>query len=453
MRSSLRGSASLRSRRAHMRNKNVSSPKTPRLLARALLACALAAWAGASEAAAPRVERVVMVMRHGVRAPIVGEAPEGTRTRDPWPTWPVPAEHLTPRGARALQILGRSDRTWFAKLGVLPARGCPSRGQIRIWTNTAQRTISSGEAFAEGLAPGCDLPIGHRAAEEVDPLFEPLRAGVAPFDPAAAMASINAYTGGVDQLAARLKPELDELDRVLDCGAPGGCQPEHPSSVRPAPDGRGIELTGPIRDASGTAQVLLLQYVEGVSPSGPRWRGIEPSSLKRLGALHAALFDVFTRPPYMTARQAGPLARRVLDSLASPTAGVDVFMGHDTNVTALAAALGAPLAAPGYAIGDVPPGGALVLLRLVDDAGRRWIQIRYQTQSPDALRLESRLVSRPVIGAWGRGGDATSLDEFERRLSEAVSTDAPPPPARLTADPANGGHQGYDEAPSAPEAR
>ena len=177
----------------------MSRPRTPRRVAQVLIACALAAVTSASAAAATRVDRVVVVMRHGIRAPIVGEAPEGTRTGDPWPSWPVPAEHLTPHGARALQAVGRSDRAWLAKLGVLPAQGCPASGQVRIWTNTAQRTIASGEAFAEGLAPGCGLTVGHLAASEVDPLFEPLRAGVAPFDPAAAIASINANTGGVDR--------------------------------------------------------------------------------------------------------------------------------------------------------------------------------------------------------------------------------------------------------------
>lgn len=404
----------------------MSNPRAPRLFARALIACALVALASASAAAAPRVERVVIVMRHGIRAPIMGEAPEGTLTGAPWPTWPVPPEHLTPHGARTLEILGRSDRAWFAKLGVLPTRGCPTPGTVRIWTNTAQRTIASGEAFAEGLAPGCGLVIGRRPADEVDPLFEPLRAGVAPFDPAAAMASINAYTGGVDRLAARLEPELKALDRVLDCGATKVCQPRRPSGVRPSADRLGVDLSGPIRDASGTAQVLLLQYVEGLSPSPRRWRRIEPGSLKRLGALHAALFDVFTRPPYMTARQAGPLARRVLESLKTRSPGVDVFVGHDTNVTALAAALGAPLAARGYAVGDVPPGGALVLLGVVDAAGHRWVEVRYQTQSPKALRLASRRVARPVIGVWGRDPGAITLDEFDHRLSEAVRTDRPP---------------------------
>lgn len=400
----------------------MSSPRPQRRLAQALLACAVLAWAGASEARAPRVEHVVVVMRHGVRAPIVGEAPEGTLTGDPWPAWPVPPEHLTPRGAQALRALGRSDRAWFAKLGVLPARGCPKAGDVRIWTNTAQRTIASGQAFTEGLAPGCDLPIGHRQASEVDPLFEPLRAGVAPFDPAAAIASIQAYTGGVDRLAARLKPQLDELDGVLGCGAPKGCQPEHASGLKASGDGRGVDLSGPVRDASGTAQVLLLQYAEGLSPDGIRWKAVTPAALQRLGALHAALFDVFTRPPYMAARQAGPLGRRALDTLEHGPR-VDVLVGHDTNVTALAAALGVPLDAPGYAVGDVPPGGALVLMSLTDAAGRRTVRVYYRTQSPDALRNLSGDVTRREVALPGFAGPAP-LERFRRDLSAKLAAEA-----------------------------
>lgn len=402
-----------------------------RQAAQILLACATLAWAGASQAGPMRVERVAMVMRHGVRAPIVDEAPEDTQTGDPWPTWPVPPEHLTAHGAKALEVLGRSDRRWLVGLGVLPARGCPTQNQTRIWTNTAQRTIASGAAYAEGLAPGCALSVGHLRPDEIDPLFEPLRAGAAPFDPAAAMASIQAYTGGVDHLAARLQPELDELDNVLGCGDGRVCSPRRPSRVTSSADGRGIDLTGPVRDASGTAQVLLLQYVEGLSPSPSHWRTIKPKVLKRLGALHAALFDVFTRPPYMTARQAGPLGRRILEALEAPGHGLDVFVGHDTNVTALAAALGAPLDAPGYASGDVPPGGALIFARLADSAGNRSVRVYYQTQSPDALRQLSGRMSRRTIGVLGYGHRAIPFNEFKRRFGETIETAKAAPASTL----------------------
>lgn len=338
----------------------------------------------------PQVERVIALVRHGVRAPIPGEVPDGTRTAAPWPRWPVAPEQLTPHGAQALRIEGRLARRWLDSVGLLAHARCPRGDQLAIWTNTSARTIASGAALADGIAPGCAVTVGHRAAGEVDPLFEPLRAGAAPFDARAAIASIDAYTGGVEQLAARHRDLVAALDRVLGCGEPRGCSPLPPSALRPSADGRAIDLVGPIRNVSGTAQVLLLQYAEGL-PMDRGWSRIDAATLRRLGALHAALFDVFSRPPYMAARQAGPLAQRIAQRFTARDApAVELLVGHDTNVTALGAVLGVRVEAPGYATGDVAPGGALVLELLRARGGARFVRATYRTQSPTQLRRLAR---------------------------------------------------------------
>ncbi|MEI5687516.1 histidine-type phosphatase [Sphingomonas kyungheensis] len=384
----------------------------PRLLAAALLLIP------APLAAQPalRVERVVMLIRHGVRAPIDGEAPAGTRTAAPWPHWPVPAEHLTPHGAQALTLLAAADRAVLLADGLLPSDGCPAAGAIRIHSNTAERTIASGKAFARGLAPGCPLPVEHLSADRADPLFEPLRAGVTRFDAAAAVADIRRYTGGVDALARRHAADIAALDRLLGCGDPQGCSPMLPSRVTPSADGRGIDLTGPIRTTSGTAQVLLLQYAEGLALPG--WPPVDAAALQRVGALHAALFDVFTRPPYMAAHQSAALGRALLAALTdAEVPAVTVLVGHDTNVTALAAVLHVPLRAPGYAEGDVAPGGAIWLERVLDPAsGRRFVRASYRTQSPDTLRALSPAVDVTPLAIPGCAPDGCDLARFATML-------------------------------------
>lgn len=56
-------------------------------------------------------------------------------------------------------------------------------------------------------------------------------------------------------------------------------------------------------------------------------------------------------------------------------------MGHDTNVTALAAALDVDLSASGYATNDVPPGRAILIERLHDRrTGERFVRVSYRTQ-------------------------------------------------------------------------
>lgn len=332
-----------------------------------------------------RLERVVILMRHGVRAPLSGEVPSDTKTGQPWPTWPVAEGRLTRHGAAAMRVLARHDRHWLASLGL--AR-CPVAGTVRIWTNTAERTIASGEAYASGFAPGCSLTVGHLAGDQIDPLFEPLRAGATAFDPNEAIASIDRYTGGMAALAARHQTTIAVLNRILGCDGDQACSPDAPATLTPSADGRGVELTGPIRATSGIAQVLLLQEAEGMPRSAVGWGRADPATIKRIGTLHAALFDVFTRSPYMAAHQASVLGHHIIDTLeASGGPRLEILVGHDTNVTALGAAMNVDLDAPGFARNDVAPGGAIVFERWRDRrSGARFIRVFYRAQSLSALR-------------------------------------------------------------------
>ncbi|MEG3165253.1 histidine-type phosphatase [Sphingomonas sp. PB2P19] len=383
-----------------------------------------AAWVlvGSIAVAAPKqtlvVERAVLVMRHGIRAPLDGEVPAGTRTGAPWPTWPVAPSRITPHGARALEQVAAYDRQMLAARGLMKADGCAAR-EVRIRSNSSDRTIASGEAYAAGFAPGCSLAIEHRPVGTADPIFEPLRARVTAFDPAAAIVSINRETGGMAALVRRHATALARLDQVLDCSQPPReCLPAQAPSIRASSDGHDLVLAGPIRSASGIAQVLLLEEVEGLPRANVGWGRTDPATLKQLGALHAALFAVYTHPSYMAAHQAAVLGREVLSALSSKGPRLTVFMGHDTNVTALAAALRVDLKAPGYATNDVPPGGALLLERVRDTrTGVRFVRVSYRTQSPETLRTLGQAVSLTALQIPGCAGYLCPAATFSRLLT------------------------------------
>ena len=338
-----------------------------------------------------RVERVVMVFRHGVRVPLPGEAAAAAYAREPWPRWSTPPEVLTPHGREAMRLLGAFDRALFAREGLLPASGCVRAGDVLIWTNVVQRTIASGEALADGLAPGCGLPVGHLAADARDPLFEP-GATAAPFDPAVAVASVQAYTGGLDELAKAHRAAFDTLERILGCEAPGkaaSCDLAGVgSSLTASSDGRGLKLTGPIDLASGTAQVFLLQYAEGLPLGDVGWGRATPARIAEISRLHALLFDVFNRSPYLARRTAFALGPRIVELLRGPGgARVAVLVGHDDNIAALTSLLTAPVKLRGYALDDPPPGGALgfQLLR-ARGTGAAYVRVFYQSQSLQQMR-------------------------------------------------------------------
>ncbi|MEJ8630743.1 hypothetical protein P0F65_14380 [Sphingomonas sp. I4] len=180
------------------------------------------------------LDRVVILMRHGVRAPLDGEVPKGTRTAAPWPHWTTPESQLTPNGAAALVAEARADRADWVERGLLSASGCPA---IRIRSNSSSRTIASGEAYARVLAPDCAIAVAHNPMDQVDPLFEPLRARATRFDAAAAVANIDRFTGGMDALVARHRDGLRLLDRVLGCREAKGCDPAGPARLTPRPTG------------------------------------------------------------------------------------------------------------------------------------------------------------------------------------------------------------------------
>lgn len=372
-----------------------------------------------------KVERVFVLMRHGVRAPIDGEAPAGTLTSRPLPPWPVAAEELTPHGAKAVAVAATLDRAWLDQEGLFTRGTCPSQGAVHIWTNSVSRTIATGQAYAAAFAPGCGLSVGHKELGAADPLFEPMRTDSA-FDPAKAIASINAYTGGLGTLASRHAAEIRALDKMLGCGRAQGCSPLPPSALRPSSDGKNIDLTGPIRTTSGTAQVMLLLYAEGLAGEGTDWPSITPAALQTVGALHAALFDVFSRPPYMAAHQAGPAAQALAAFINNSDADLPAFnllVGHDTNVTALAGLLGLKLTAPGYATGDVAPGGALWIEKIVDKKSQHFLRFFNRSQTPQQLRDLSPHASRTRLimpGCATGPGQSCPVEKFQQILAQRM---------------------------------
>ncbi|WP_313535369.1 histidine-type phosphatase [Sphingomonas sp.] len=384
----------------------------------------LPALAQATPPKPPQVERLLLLMRHGVRAPLDGEVPPATRTGQPWPRWNAPAEQMTPHGAAALRALAKADRRWFVAAGLVAMKGCPDPAALRLWTNSASRTIASGEAYVAGFAPGCQVAVGHKPEGTNDPIFEPLGAHPAAFDANRAAESILRYTGGAEALTRRHAEGLTLLEQVLACPA-APCSPVEPSSVRASENGRGIDLKGPIRAASGTAQVLMLQYLEGMPLAQVGWGRATPARLEALGAVHGALFDVFSRPPYMAAFQMAPTVDRITADLTTAAAPkLDMLIGHDTNVAALAAVLGVPVKAPGFATNDPAPGGGIAIALVRAPNGRQAVRLWYRSQSATDMRAaRDRTVWTPLrLQGCDEGAEhRCALPAFLKRLEAATA--------------------------------
>ncbi|WP_114392827.1 histidine-type phosphatase [Oleisolibacter albus] len=365
------------------------------LLAGAILALSVLAPAVAAPAAEQpppgdlALDRVVLLLRHGVRAPLPTEAAVTGLTEQPLPVWDTPASHLTPHGYEASVLLGRYDRQLLARWGLLPATGCPTPAQLSIWTNTAERTIRTGQGLAEGLAPGCPVEVGHLPGGQHDPLFEPEPA-LTGFDPAGAVAAIRAEIGDPQALTAPYGAEIRLMERALGCDRrPVPCDiANSKATLSVSADGRGIDLLGPIYITSGTAQVFILQYLEGMPLDQVAWGRLSVADLGRISRLHALLFDVYARPAVMARRTAIRLAPHIADRLSDPAApALTVLVGHDNTIAAITSLLGVHFQMDGYGQDDPPIGGGLRFEVWRDRrSGDRSVRLVYQAQTMDQIR-------------------------------------------------------------------
>ncbi|UYY76206.1 histidine-type phosphatase [Sphingomonas sp. R1] len=391
------------------------------------LTLASPAVAGTHPAGPLVVDRVVMLMRHGVRPPTKAPAMPPEVTPERWPDWPTRPGWLTRHGSQAVARLGPVDARVWRGYGLLPANGCPTADTLRVVADSDQRTIETARAWVATLAPGCTLAIDHRPQDEPDPRFNAIESGKAPLDPAKADAAVLAEVGagGFAALDRRYAPLLARIDTIL-CGRPRpGCGVSGtPTGLAPARADKRPKLTGAIDRASTAAQILLLETAEGKPMVDVGWGRATLADVTALGEFHALEFRLVARPRAVAAANFAALAEIVREGLGDGGPRVTMISGHDTNIANLGGLFDAHWQAPGFATDDPVPGGALILERLHDRGGKRYVRIRYRAQSLAQLRsaapigpggLYDRILAVPGCNARGVRGLCT-LEEALARL-------------------------------------
>ncbi|MGD0547314.1 MAG: histidine-type phosphatase, partial [Terracidiphilus sp.] len=325
---------------------------------------------------------VVIVSRHGVRSPTGKMDQLNQYSREPWPAWSVPPGYLTAHGAQLMTLFGRYDRELLAAQGLLAPSGCEDAAKIRIIADSDQRTRETGKALAAGLAPGCALEVKALPEGTHDPLFHSLSAGVAQADKLLATAAIAGRIGGNPQgLTEANRPQLQALEDVLQgCNPDANCKDKPaprslfdlPSSIAPGTGDHLVDLRTPLSLASSMTENFLLEYTEDMNVASVGWGRVDLAKLRELLQLHEASEDIERRTPTIARIQSSNLLAHLLDSMrqaveAKPVAGaltkpgdrLLILVGHDTNLSNIAGALGLDWIADGRR-NDTPPGGALV---------------------------------------------------------------------------------------------
>lgn len=411
-------------------------------LAAFVLLSAGSAWAGAP---GERLEKVVILSRHGVRAAMSSpERLEETSAR-PWPRFSVPPGHLTARGEVLASLMGGYYRDHYVAEGLLDGRsGCDA---AYYWANVTQRTIATARAVSRTLSPGCAVVVGTVGEGRVDPMFEPVKAGVVVADAELARAAVAGRAGGdLTAWSASHRDATERLDALL-MQCPAGPCPPSPGKRRIFDAKPGfaegedlVSLSGPEAFASGVTESLLMAWADGQDFAGQGWRNLDEDTLTRVFALHQAEFDLRLRTPYVARTLGGPLARRILatlegegsDAAIGPADARIVFVaGHDGTLAVLGGLLRVEWALPGYQPNQIGPGGALVFERWRRADGVRVIRARFTGQSLRQLREATPLTQAapPPAAPLFIPGCSTAtpafdcpLDRFEAVVSQALAS-------------------------------
>lgn len=391
------------------------------------------------------LQAVVVLMRHGVRAPIENETRSSAYNAQPWPTWPTEPGVLTPHGIDALRRLAEFYRERYSTL--LQGDTCdPSAFYVEA--NTTQRTIASAKAVLAGLSPPCKVEV-HSTISSFNPLFS------------LSMSSDVDQQRIKDATSGRMadQPEwftnafarqLEKMYTILiDC--------KGPSCNRTVPDFRSVQvqngiatprdprIENPVVLGADFAENFLLQYTEGKPMTQVGWGRVSRADLNDLMQMNTQFHDFILRTPYTAQVGASHLAAHIRDTILSAASGKPtpnelgntknrfiLLVGHDSNLSWLGGLLHLDWLLPDQTFNATPPGSALVFeVRRSRANNGSVVQVFFISQTLDQIRDLGALTGTqhpsvaPVFvpGCSGPApAYACSVEQFGRVIDSAIDT-------------------------------
>jgi 4-phytase/acid phosphatase len=381
--------------------------------------------------AAPVLEKVVILSRHGVRAPLRSVDVFQTLTKRGWPKWPVGPGEMTDHGAKNLAFMADFLRGTYVKEGTLPASGCPTPGAVQIWADVADhRTRQSGEIWAERLAPGCGVASAHAAAGVVDPLFD---AAVTNTCPVGFFAAGKALLAATREGTGLLRPEdrhaLEVLQGIV---APEGCNPRGAGiCLIPAPGATSVKAAAQLALGSMIAEGIYLQYAQGFPPADVGWgKAADLATIKAIIPAHERGTDLRRRPSVLAARRGAVMAGAILAWLdgrtppkgapaVPPDAKLVMIAGHDSNLLYMASLMGLDWELPNQPSDTAPDTSLAFEVWREPSTNRRTVRVIVYAQTLEQLRAATPLDAAhppdvvPVVPeACAKTPDDCPLDTF-----------------------------------------
>ncbi|MDX5630398.1 MULTISPECIES: histidine-type phosphatase [unclassified Brenneria] len=356
-----------------------------------------------------RLEKVVMLSRHGVRAQTNSQK-LNQATGKQWPQWNVQDGHLSGHGYAGIVNQAGYQITLWRDAGLPLGAGCPSPGQVFAWASPLQRTRATAQALLDGMFPGCGLSAGS-TVEKQDPLFQSADMALSKPNGALVRQQILERMGGSEEaVAKRYQPDVERLRQAV-CADAACAFLDEPWRLVEKEDR--FSLKGPLSAGANIGETIRLQYSEGLPLSQVAFgHAVNARQVAALMALHAAKYDMVSDTPEL-ARHGGTLLMTQLAAAltqgtplapaatAQPAALLTLLIGHDTNIAQIQTMLNFKWTLGEYPQNDIPPGGSLVFERYRDTrSGEALVRLSFTAMSLDQWRNLSRFdAAHPLLSA------------------------------------------------------
>lgn len=415
------------------------------------------------------LRQIIVFGRHSIRSSTVSPSTLAQFTTNTYPTFTgVPTGYLTPNGQEAARLLGTYFHDYLVHEGLLTGDASVDLSHSYFRANSIQRSNVTAAKWGEGLIPGATIPVhsfriadpGTGAAQEPDPVFDPVAAKVVTVDPERALAEARGIYGDGTALTSSYSGELALIRGVL---APLG--PVDPTSVpftlsavNPVTSAGGAILPGGLFLMTRATDPFVMQYADGFPLDDVGWGRLSPDGLSQQTRLAILEINIAMRLPYLSRVQSSNAASHVLRSLeqgvtgghvagafGDPTSRLVVVISSDYYVAGLAGLLGVHWTLEGYQPDFCAPGGALVFeLRQSKKTKKHLIRTYYTAQTFDQLRnlRELPLDNPPATMQLlipGGSESATNLDvdykTFKKLLKKVIDPQSVQNPAEEVEPP------------------
>lgn len=349
-----------------------------------------------------QLKEAVVLSRHNIRSPLSDSKSDlGRMTPHQWHKWSSGKSELSSRGGALETIMGQYFRKWAVDAGLFNENHLPNANDVNVQANSMQRCIATAQYFTSGFMPVGGIKVNHKYdPSKMDPLFNPQLTKSSPAFRAEAMKQIEAMGGkkGIVGINEKIKPEYEFMMDVLDVkDSPMGKANDpklkafenyNTEIVLDKWDEPHMKGGSALKELNAASDAFILQYYE------------EPDTLKaafghkltrkdweKLAHVKDVYQDVLFTAPIVAVNVAKPLIQYMFDELQSPDRKFTFLVGHDSNLSSVATALGVEeYEVPNSIEKKTPIGSKMVVEKFVGSDGEEYADINLVYQSADQLR-------------------------------------------------------------------